>query len=160
MRGGRGVRRRGVAAAGVLLAALLIAAMVATPTPDLPGRAITGLSRAFTLVPGIGGGPRTYAAVEVGLNVLLFVPLGLALAVLRPARGALWATGVCFWVTVAVETGQGALLPDRSAQASDVVANTLGGAVAYAAAALVVRRRSASRAREREIAADMGRTTP
>ena len=130
---------RVLAGAGLLLAAALIGLMVLSPLPELPGRGIAWGAEALSVLPGVGGGPRTYAWVEVGLNVVLFVPLGVALALAWSRRGLLWATGLGFWASFAIEVAQGVFLSDRTPEFSDVVANTAGCAAGYLATALLIK---------------------
>ena len=136
MTASRGLRIAAVT--GLVLAAGLIALMVLSPSPDLPGRGIQWGVELLRILPGVDGGPRAYAWVEVGLNVVLFVPLGVALALAWSRRGFLWATGVGFWASFGVEVAQGVFLSDRTPQFSDVVANTAGCAAGYLATALLI----------------------
>ena len=69
----------------------------------------------------------TYASVEFGANIALFVPLGLLLALLFGPHRWWLAPVICFVATVLIELGQGALLPQRVASIGDVIANTVGG---------------------------------
>ena len=128
-----------LAVVGLTLAVGLIGLMVLSPSPELSGRGVTWVARALTNLPGVGGGPRTYAWVEVGLNVVLFVPLGVALALAWSRRGLLWATGLGFWASFAIEVAQGVFLSDRTPEFSDVVANTAGCAAGYLATALLIK---------------------
>ncbi len=85
----------------------------------------------FTLRPG-GGGPEAaipgdYLASDVILNVILFVPLGigLALAGLRP-RGAAIAGGL---TSAVIELAQLWVIPGRYASVHDVITNSSGAAL-------------------------------
>ena len=85
----------------------------------------------FTLQPG-GTGPQAaipggYLASDVVLNILLFVPLGmgLALAGARPLRAAC----VGFLVSVAIELAQLSWIPGRYASIHDLLTNGSGTAV-------------------------------
>lgn len=82
--------------------------------------------------------------VEFVTNVLLFVPLSLIGNTFRPhwRWGGWLLTGLAG--TLLIETVQGLFLPGRSAQTIDVVANTLGAVVGYAAVR-VARRAEVSR---------------
>lgn len=78
--------------------------------------------------------------LEVGANVVLFVPLGWAVASLLP-RGRRWLVVVgAVIVSSMVEFAQGALLPGRSASLRDVAANSLGAAIGVGVVALRARR--------------------
>jgi glycopeptide antibiotics resistance protein len=73
--------------------------------------------------------PQSYTAVEAGANVVLFIPLGALVLLWRREWTWLHATLVAFATTALIETGQQVLRPERFASMSDIVANTLGGAV-------------------------------
>ena len=78
------------------------------------------------------------------LNVVLFVPLALLAALAMPRHP--WANWVvyAFVASVGVEFAQGLILPARSAQYVDVVANTLGALCGVTLARLWKARRSAT----------------
>ena len=80
----------------------------------------------------------TYASVEFGANIALFVPLGLLLALLFGPRRWWRAPVICFVATVVIEVGQGALLPQRVASIGDVIANTVGGCLGTLAAVAII----------------------
>lgn len=70
----------------------------------------------------------THVEVEGALNLILFVPLGVALALLLP-RGLWPLTPVfVFVVSFAIENGQ-VLIPGRVPDAQDILWNTVGGIV-------------------------------
>ncbi|MBA8816855.1 VanZ family protein [Microbacterium halimionae] len=67
----------------------------------------------------------TYSRVEVGANVLLFVPLGLLLMlILRQSRYLVLP--LCILATVTIESVQALVLDQRVASLMDIVANTAG----------------------------------
>ena len=69
----------------------------------------------------------TYEAIEFGANVLLFVPLGVLLAMILRRR---WlGLPIAFGVTLAIELGQALLLTERTPALSDAIANLLGAAI-------------------------------
>jgi glycopeptide antibiotics resistance protein len=70
-----------------------------------------------------------YDLVEFTANIALFVPLGVLMLMWWRHRGWLHATVVAFATSLTIEVLQQLLRPERFASASDVVANTLGGAV-------------------------------
>lgn len=72
---------------------------------------------------------QAYSAVESSANVVLFVPLGVLVLLWWPRWGWLHAVGLAFATTVTIEVLQQVLRPERFASLSDVVANTLGGAI-------------------------------
>ena len=68
----------------------------------------------------------TYMHIEGAANVLLFVPLGLMVALLLPVH-RWWLAGVAGALTsTAIETVQYLALSQRQASLGDVVNNTLG----------------------------------
>jgi VanZ family protein len=104
----------------VLAIAGLAAIAYATLLPE-PGRP---LDAHFCLICGSLGG------VDAILNVLLFIPLGVGLALSGvPSRRALLTMSV---LSVLIETAQLFIIPGRDATIGDVLANTLGGAVGIA----------------------------
>ena len=80
----------------------------------------------------------TYARVEFGANIALFVPLGMLIALLFGPRRWWRAPIICFVTTVIIELGQGALLPQRVASIGDVIANTVGGILGTLAAVAIM----------------------
>ena len=78
------------------------------------------------------GGPlallREPAFQQIVLNVLLFVPLGAAVAVLLPRRGWPVAIVIPLVLSAAVEFAQGSI-PGRVTDPGDVLWNTVGGAI-------------------------------
>ena len=87
---------------------------------------------------------QSYHAVEAGANVVLFVPLGALVVLWRREWTWLHAAAIAFATTALIETAQQVLRPERFAAVSDLVANTLGGAIGalvIMAGRSVVRRR-------------------
>src|ERR1700688_4690962 len=73
----------------------------------------------------------TVGAVDFILNVLLFVPLGVGLALCGfPASRAILVMGL---LSISIETAQLLVIPGRDATLGDVLTNTLGGALGFAA---------------------------
>ena len=88
----------------------------------------------------------TYDRIEFGSNIVLFVPLGILLAILMPRRRYL-VMPVGFTVSLTIETAQGVLLPGRTASLADLIANTAGACIGLFAVEVidwVARRRQAS----------------
>lgn len=86
----------------------------------------------------------TYARIEFGANVLLFVPLGLLLSLILPGRR--WRVlPIALAVTVTIECVQALLLGARTASVLDIVANTAGAAIGMTAAAFIHARRRRTR---------------
>ena len=72
----------------------------------------------------------TYDAMEVGANVLVFVPLGILLTMVLPF-GAWWfVIPIAFVVTVTIEVVQAQFLDDRTFSVRDVIANLTGLVIA------------------------------
>lgn len=124
--------------ARIALAVFILGAafVLLQPQPAIASSGVTGI---YDLVLNLGFSPTlaTPARVEAVVNAALFAPPA-ALAVIAFPR--LRWTDVAtagFIGSLIVELLQGMLLPDRSAQAIDVVANTLGAVIgsvtAYAA---------------------------
>src|SRR6266550_6929494 len=79
----------------------------------------------FCLVCGSMGG------LDAILNILLFVPLGVGLALcgVAPKRAILVMSGL----SILIETAQLLVIPGRDASIGDVLTNTVGGAVGFVA---------------------------
>jgi VanZ family protein len=114
--------RSGVAAAAVIGAALLIALATLTPQPPNPA---LGLDHWCLVCGQIGG-------ADVTLNVLLFVPLGAALALAGVRWRALIPLVAAY--TIGIELAQLLVIPGRDATLSDVLSNTTGGVLGALAA--------------------------
>jgi VanZ family protein len=120
---GTDVPRRGRSAPRVMLAvyALLLVLVAVWPGPvDAPVDPL--LSRITHRLPWL-----TYARMEFGANVLLFVPLGLLLAVVLSRRHLILPIAIV--TTVAIESFQALLLVQRTPSVMDIVANTTGACV-------------------------------
>lgn len=70
----------------------------------------------------------TYDRIEFGSNILLFVPLGILLALLLPRRRYL-IMPIGFVISLMIESAQGIFLPGRTSSLSDLVANTAGACI-------------------------------
>ncbi len=66
------------------------------------------------------------AVTELVANVLLFVPLGSALAMRHPRASTWWVAGAAGAVSLAVEVAQAVMDTGRLADITDVLANTTG----------------------------------
>lgn len=107
---------------GRVLAGLgLLAVALATLTPTPMGLSAAMETPIWCLVCGSLG------SVDIVLNVLLFVPLGLGLRLAGLGWGALMAAVVA--TTFSVETLQFALIIGRDPSLSDLLTNSLGGAL-------------------------------
>jgi hypothetical protein len=99
-----------------LVAAILAAVGVATLTPSSGGVEMPSF---WCIACGELGG------LDVIANVVMFVPLGLTIA-LATGRGGV-AILLCVLATLAIELLQIGVVPGRDASVSDLLANTLGG---------------------------------
>lgn len=116
---------------GVLLAGYTVFLGVVTLSPTPVDRPASGLlQRLNEWIPG------SYVVLEFTANVALFVPLGVLVAIQLPRRLAWLAVPVGAAVSLTIEMLQAALLPERFATASDVVANTIGAVVGVLLVAL------------------------
>lgn len=98
-----------------------------------PGNVDEGIKDALTRMLNEADQPwLTYRLVERAANVLLFVPLGLLLALSIPANRWWLAILICLVVSLAIELVQGAFLPERVISNSDVLQNTAGAIVGVA----------------------------
>ncbi|MEV4350940.1 VanZ family protein [Actinoplanes sp. NPDC049596] len=132
-----------VAAAEVLYLCGLIA-FTLFPLPEHNAKPCTG--DFLTLNPLVDLAATPAAVAQIGLNVLLFVPLGLLLRY-RWRRGALATAAVGLGVSLLVETTQGTAIfglyacPYRVADVGDLIVNTagtvLGGMLALATSRLL-----------------------
>lgn len=118
--------------------------LVWEPDASTPGGVVVVLA---DLLGGLGL-PGAVRVVEVGLNVVLFVPLSLLGAFVLDRWDAHWWLLAGLGGTVLIELVQGMLLPGRSASGSDVVANTAGALVGLVLAHLL-RHLARHRARRR-----------
>ncbi|QWZ08094.1 VanZ family protein [Nocardioides panacis] len=118
---------RSARVAGLLLSVYLVLLLVALLAPE-SGRqteAVYWLQHLLARV-GVDGPQVTYDRLEVVGNALIVVPVALLGSEIRPAWSWRDWTALAFLGSLAVETVQGLLLPDRQAAFSDVVANTVG----------------------------------
>ena len=69
------------------------------------------------------------AGVDILLNTLLFVPLGVGL---RLSGLSLWkAVLICFALSLSIETAQALVVRGRASTLSDILTNTVGGAIGF-----------------------------
>lgn len=69
---------------------------------------------------------------NIGVNILLFVPMGIALPILFNNFKKLWqVTLICFFVTALAETIQ-YIFNLGSFDIDDIILNTFGGIIGYA----------------------------
>ena len=84
-----------------------------------------------------GFGWVTYTQLESFANVVLFVPFGLLIALLVPTRWWWLVVVGLIAIAAAIELGQALFLPGRVASLDDVIANSTGGVVGVAIAAII-----------------------
>lgn len=89
-----------------------------------------------------------YRWLEFSANIAMFVPLAYFLSLIFPTRFLWLALPLVPALSVVLETLQFFVLPARFATVNDVIANTVGGWVGVAAAALTV---AAVHARDRRV---------
>jgi glycopeptide antibiotics resistance protein len=112
------------AAAAIVIVVTLLSASVFGEEPQVRFVPFTDLIEALT-----GRGNLRLAMAELIGNVVLFVPLGMALRWRLPAIGLLGATAIAFAGSVGIEVLQGLLAAGRWSDSTDVIMNTLGGAI-------------------------------
>lgn len=124
----------------ILWVAYLLAGafVVLQPEPEVAVRAVVKVQGVLQDV-GLSDRWTTFRRVEVLLNVALFAPITFLGRLALPR--STWSQWVAwsFIGSFAVEAAQELFLVSRTAEYSDVVANTLGALVGVVAASLVLR---------------------
>ena len=69
----------------------------------------------------------SYARIEFGANILLFVPLGVLLTLILRDRALVLPIAIV--LTLTIESGQGVLLDRRTPSELDIIANTAGACI-------------------------------
>ncbi|MGH7657222.1 MAG: VanZ family protein, partial [Gemmatimonadales bacterium] len=109
---------------GLVLALAGLAFIAAETLVPRPGdRALVELTGLTCLICGSLGG------VDVLLNVILFIPLGLGLGLLKTSGGRALAFVVA--TTITIEILQLGVIAGRDSSLSDLLTNTLGGMLGY-----------------------------
>lgn len=108
--------------------ALAIVAFWPVPVDSGAGPFLRAVTRAIPVL--------TYARIEFGANILMFIPLGLLLSlILRRER---WRVlPIAFLTTVTIETGQAIALAARTPSVLDIIANTAGACAGMVLAAFI-----------------------
>ena len=137
-----------LAAAAVLYAAALSIVLFWPVHVDGEGGLIS-FDRLLDWLGRLGMSPEVrYPLVESVANGVLFLPFGVLVAVAaerwRPAARVRTAGLLALGFSIAAETVQWLLVPDRTVDARDVVANTAGAVVGALATVLVLRARPIS----------------
>lgn len=134
--GGRGISRAALLALAVYLVALALILLWPTPVDRLLPRSIW-----VVLWHARRAGLEwvTFSAVEITANVLLFVPFGLLMVLVLPARRWWLAPIPPLVVSCLAEIAQRILLPDRVPSLLDVLANTAGALLGVAVGVMIRR---------------------
>ncbi|WP_309476685.1 VanZ family protein [Arthrobacter sp. ISL-95] len=77
--------------------------------------------------------------MEACANLLMFIPLGLFVAIALPQKTWWQLAAVGALTSVAMELGQLLFIPARFSSLSDVVTNTVGAVIGIASASLLTR---------------------
>lgn len=122
---------RGAVAARWLLAGILVAVLLIVLWPSRPaGAGQSSLEQWFAELHARGVPTWIgFGLVEFSANVLMFLPLGVLGVAARPPFGAAAVVACCLALSTAVELGQLLLIPGRTGDYRDVLANTLGAAL-------------------------------
>ncbi|WP_019180948.1 VanZ family protein [Microbacterium yannicii] len=120
------------------LVAYVVALTLIALWPTPVDRGAAGLLSAITrTVPWL-----TYDVIETAANVVLFVPFGVLLTLVRPRSSSpWWVLGIALAATVAIELAQAVLLPERTPSERDVLANLCGAAIGLGAVLWLRRQR-------------------
>jgi VanZ family protein len=125
----RGRAGRVVARVLLTLYAVALALIAVWPTPvDAPAAPLLG--RLIRVIPWL-----TYNRIEFGANILLFVPLGLLLALILTHRYLILP--IALVTTVTIESVQAILLSLRTPSVMDILANTTGACLGLLLVALI-----------------------
>jgi glycopeptide antibiotics resistance protein len=116
---------RWVLVVALVVQLVVLALIVLNPSPAVPTRVVLSLSYRLQQV-GVPAALADGAVIEFALNVGMFVPLGITLALLLPRiPWWVWAL-VGLAISSLIEAAQLLFLSARSATLVDVWANTLG----------------------------------
>lgn len=136
--------RQGIAALGLALYAVPVLVVTLSPTP-----LDSGYQRSVDKVLGVLHNHNVpdwfgYGKLEFSANIAMFIPIGILVTLLLPARGWWLAILICPAASVAIELTQAVALDARVATGRDIAANSFGGLLGIVAAvalmALVHRR--------------------
>lgn len=121
----------------LVLIAMLTIAPIAGDAGDLPVNLLPFRDQLLALRGQI---QMSRALTELAANVVMFVPLGVAVAWRAPGRTVWWVAGVALIVSLVVESVQAISALGRQADVTDVLANVVGALVG----AWIVRRVAAA----------------
>lgn len=102
---------------------LSIASLIAIAFATLLPQPLGAIESHFCVICG------SFGSVDAILNVVLFAPLGIGLA-LYGLRGRNAVVAMCV-LSAAIETTQFLLIPGRDSTLGDVISNTVGGAIGF-----------------------------
>jgi len=144
--------------AALAAAAVVGAVLVFTPTPALPAAVLVPLRR--VLVIAAFPWAVSTGVADAALYVALFVPWSFAAAMLwRRVHWWQWVA-VGYLLSAFIEWTQWLFLAARTAQATDLVANTVGAAIGAGACAFLRRGSPTSVGAERADTVDEGSSRP
>jgi hypothetical protein len=111
----------------LLMAVGLAISATVTPSGDALGRGLTGSGECDLSRWNLATLPQVAQAGEVAVNILLFIPLGIAIGLLPRSRGQLIAMAAAAALPVATEVTQLVAVPlGRECQSGDVIDNLTG----------------------------------
>ncbi|WP_404431336.1 VanZ family protein [Microbacterium lacus] len=103
----------------IYASALALIAIWPMPVDGGAGPLLRGITRVFPFL--------TYARIEFGANILLFVPLGALLALLLTRRYLIMP--IALVATVSIESMQALMLERRTPSVMDILANLAGACI-------------------------------
>ncbi len=112
---------------GAYLLALTLIALWPVPVDSGAGPVLRLIGRGLPLF--------TYARIEFGANILLFVPLGILLALILQHRHLV--VPIAFLATVGIESVQALMIDRRVPSVMDIIANVAGACVGLVIVAFV-----------------------
>jgi hypothetical protein len=112
------------AAAAIVIVATLVTSSVFGEEPQVRFVPFVDLVEAVT-----GHGSVRLAVAELVGNTALFIPFGMALRWRAPGIGVIGVTGIAFAASVGIEVLQAIVAAGRWSDSTDVIMNTLGGAI-------------------------------
>lgn len=120
---------------GIYVVVLALIALWPVPVDSGAGPMLRLVSRVIPIL--------TYERIEFGANILLFVPLGVLLALILTQRYLV--VPIALVATVTIESLQALLIDRRTPSVLDIIANLAGAAIGLLIVALVEWRRSRRR---------------
>lgn len=115
----------------ILAAYVVVLTLIAfwpVPVDSGAGGLLKAITRVFPIL--------TYARIEFGANILMFVPLGVLLALIL-SRSRYLVLPIAILVTATIEGVQAIALDRRTPSVLDIVANTVGACLGLLIVALI-----------------------